>query len=111
MRITATSRFKLNTQIHNAPKGATGQLKKLDACHVALLFDDYHEEDLVLDLHDTDPAVWAAIEQNRPYARGITRGMLVAVAIGSFALGWITVPQPMAAHRAIEEVLNSILPL
>ena len=113
MLVTNAQRFKLSNHLYNAPQGATGQLKRLDSDHVALLFDDHPTEDLVLDVHDTDCSVWAAIEQKRQYARGITLSplALAAVAIGAFLMGWLTLPQPMAARNAIETVIELIEPM
>ena len=47
----------LTAPIDTVPAGATGQLKRLDDFHVALLFDNHHYEDLVFDIQDTEPAV------------------------------------------------------
>lgn len=53
-------RFTLGAPIDNVPAGATGQLKRLDSYHLALLFDHY--EDLVCDIADTEPTVLKAIQ-------------------------------------------------
>jgi hypothetical protein len=63
MYVPAYHNFKLIAPIDNVPAGATGELKRLDKHHVALIFDNHLDnyEDFVFDINDTDPAVWLAI--------------------------------------------------
>ena len=61
MPIPSFSDFILGADVGNMPTGETGQLTRLDNDHVLLHFDKYPNEDLVFDIHDTEPSIWAAI--------------------------------------------------
>ena len=79
---TATKAFVLVAPLYNMPVGEPGQLKQLDSHHVALLFDNH--EDLVLDVNDTDPEVWAAIGKPK---RSLAHLACAAVILIAFTAG------------------------
>jgi hypothetical protein len=87
--------FRLVAPMYHVPVGATGQLKRLDSDHVALIFDAH--EDLVLDVHDTEPEVWAAIQKRKP-PRSPHLAWAAAILI-AFAVGW-TIEDPASAAIA-----------
>jgi hypothetical protein len=96
--------FKLLAQIHNVPAGATGQLNVLRSGHVALIFDDNRNyEDLVFDIHDTEPEIWAAIAgQAHTVSPSLTDPPWRLVAVASLVLAALIVSIPYA--QAVTEV-------
>jgi hypothetical protein len=98
--------FKLIAQIHNVPAGATGQLNVMKSGHVALIFHDSRNyEDLVFDIHDTEPEVWAAISYVAAPSQTDPPWRLVAAA--SIALAALIVSIPYA--QAVTEVFPRII--
>lgn len=105
MMIPACKTFVLKAAIDNVPAGATGQLNRVDD-YVALVFDDPHT-DLVYDIHDTGPEVWAAIQPYRPRkVLGLTRVAIAAIVLWSFLIGAMSMPQPNFAKEATENIAH-----
>jgi hypothetical protein len=108
--------FKLITRLYNVPAGATGQLKRPDSYHVALIFDNY--EDFVFDINDTGPEVWAAIMPTvnpsmvDPPMFGRKYAMAAAILV-AFIVGW-TIDPPLSvanAQAAVEYLELMIFPM
>lgn len=96
--------FELSAPIDNVPVGATGQIRRLDSYHLALVFDTH--EDLVFDVSDTDPSVWAAIAIIQKHTIDPPRHrmrMAAALAV-AFIAGWLSFPQPDIANDITHEI-------
>jgi hypothetical protein len=106
MYATNHNAFVLSAQVGDVPAGATGQLSKPDSYHVTLTFDNPKHEDLVFDLYDTDPSVWAAIRPSMtdPPLFGWRR--MAAVALIAFLAGWLSLPQPQAIAQAEASIIG-----
>jgi hypothetical protein len=103
--------FKLSSSIDNVPAGATGQLKRLDRYHVALLFDNHHYEDLVFDTYDTDPSVWSAIQPLYTASPSMTdppssRWHIAAAVLVGLLVGWLTFPQPAVTAGLLLNIIG-----
>ena len=109
------TRFVLSAPIGTAPKGATGQLSHIDSYHVALTFDKHPHEELVLDLYDTDPEVWAAIApataprvklSRYGMAAGVAATVAVALLVGQGTL--LASPPPPVVYKDWSMVHDTI---
>lgn len=92
MTVPTCRKFKLTEPIDFVPAGATGRVKHVGE-HVALIFDKH--PDLVFDIHDTEPEVWAAI---RPVRTVAWQRLAMAAALAvSFVAGGAMVPGHVSA--------------
>lgn len=104
MTIPTCKKFKLTEPIDGVPAGAAGRINHVDKDHVALIFDGHH--DLVFDVHDTEPAVWAAISPVRTI--GWKRLAIAASLVVSFVAGGAMVPDHVAAE--VVHAASSFIP-
>lgn len=99
--------FVLKDRIANVPAGEAGQLKRLDSYHVALTFDNPIYPDLVFDVQDTEPEVWAAIQPHKPdkCCRGLPLSLAAALALEfpAWGLAYLT-GMPVTAPAALYTV-------
>jgi hypothetical protein len=93
MPVPAYKKFKLTEPIDFVPAGATGRIIRVDKEHVALLFDAH--PDLVFDVHDTEPAVWAAIRPQ--HTIGWRRLAIAASLVSAFVAGGAILPAHVSA--------------
>jgi hypothetical protein len=112
MNVPTYTHFILTAPLYGVPAGATGQLKRPDDHHVSFLFDHY--DDLVFDINDNEPEVWAAIAPTvnpsmvDPPSR-CSRLALAAAVVGSFFVGWVFLPRPGLASDVIVRVLGVVI--
>jgi hypothetical protein len=105
MPVPAYKKFKLTEPIDFVPAGATGRVNRVDRDHVALIFDKH--PDLVFDIHDTEPAVWAAIRPK--HTVGWRRLAIAASLAAAFIAGGAVLPDAAAAVQAAVEFLPSLI--